>query len=267
LQLYSLSIVRCAISYGTGHFGRCPACVVQANVTRVSLSFLSDAAAGTSVTWSIPDSQVVWESPNKSTIEVIFTSVGSKNIQAWGYSNATGQAYGTAQIEVIGVQPVYVTGVVRQDGGGVLSGVWVDAYEIGGTDVKTAQTQPDGSYGFYVPQGTSWRIRPRASSNCNNTFYPQEVYSVQSTVTANFSRYQQLFRMFVSATGYIITVLQSSGQSANFYYYVQYTDGTGEAFSCADRREQTGSAPSGKTIAFIHLQDCFTNCELFGSAN
>jgi hypothetical protein len=240
--------------------------VVQANVTRVSLSFLSDAA-GTSVTWGIPDSQIVWESPNKSTVEVIFTSSGSKNIQAWGYSNATGQAHGTAQIEVIGVPPVYVTGVVRQDGGGVLSGVWVDAQEIGGSGSITAQTQHDGSYNFYVPQGTSWRIRPRASSNCTNTFYPQEVYNVQSTVTANFARYNQLFRMFVSATGYIITVLQGSGQSANFYYYVQYTDGTGEPFACANNTSIDGSALPGKTISFIHLQDCFTNCELFGSAN
>ncbi|MFY7786439.1 MAG: hypothetical protein ACOVQA_01080, partial [Thermoflexibacteraceae bacterium] len=168
-------------------------------------------------------------SPNKSTVEVIFTSSGSKNIQAWGYSNATGQAYGTAQITVIGVQPVYVTGQVRQWGGSYLSGVWVDAQEIGGSGSMTAQTQHDGSYGFYVPQGTSWRVLPRGNRPCAEFYYyPQEIYNVQNANNnvLNFYRYNPLYYVDVQATNCTIIIMQNSGEQAVYSYQVRFQDGT-----------------------------------------
>lgn len=84
---------------------------VEVNSTRVSLSF-GNGSAGSTVTWSIPDAQIVYQSPDQSTIEVIFNTTGSKTIQAWGYANNTGSTYGIAYVEVMGVQPVYVTGQV-----------------------------------------------------------------------------------------------------------------------------------------------------------
>jgi hypothetical protein len=132
----------------------------------------------------------------------------------------------------------------------------------------TAQTQHDGSYGFYVPQGTSWRIKPRGLADCNNfSFYPQEIYNVQSTVTANFSRYNQLFRILAYPTNYSIIVLQNSGQTANFYYHVQYTDGTSKYEHCSDKSSQSDFAPPGKTISFVAVLDCMISCDIFGYAN
>jgi hypothetical protein len=242
--------------------------VVEVNATRVSLSIGSENTT-TSVTWNVPNAQIVYQSPNKSTIEVVFNTTGVKYIQAWHTNTFGYQQYGTVSIEVFGAVPVFMTGQLRQYGGNVLSGVTVDAQEIGGSGTRTTQTFYDGTYNFYVPKGTSWKIQPRnTSGDCINAFYPKDIYDVQQTTTTDFTRYPRIYNVSVSPTDYRIQVLYDSGELTNYWHIVVYTDYTQEPFfNCNPSGSFRGDAKSGKTIMYVYLADCISNCILVTYAN
>ncbi len=239
--------------------------VVEVNTTRVSLSIGSENTTSY-VTWNVPNAQIVYQSPNKSTIEVIFNTTGVKYIQAWHTSIFGNQQYGTASIEVFGVAPVFITGQVRQWGGGVLSGVWVDAYQIGGSDSRSGQTTYDGTYNFYVPKGTSWKVVPRGNNPCASfIYYPQKIYNVQQTPTLDFYKYNAVFVSTVTSSGYSIRVMDGGGQ-AYYAYTVYYEDGTQDVQPLA-WRGTVDVFPSPKRISSLGWYDPNLDCSIWQLAN
>lgn len=148
-----------------------------------------------------------------------------------------------------------------------MGGVWVDAYEIGGSDSRSAQTFYNGVYGFYVPKGTSWEVKPRSSNNCYNAFYPKIFNNVQSTVTADFFRFNRIYEVLrPNNRTASIRILQGSGETAYFNYRVRFTSQEDDIQTiCIEGSGWLNFiAPQGEIITEVYIVDCLMQCSAYG---